>query len=102
MIVKLQINTRIEGLQAFWRIRSVFKAMFINYRNEENKCENILIRTRTAQVGTVAAAAELSERILQAGVQRTSAHPELHFSQQCCTIVQITNTTPAVQSDPCR
>lgn len=40
-----------------------------------------------------AAATELSERVLQAGVQRTSAHPELLFSQQCCAIVQVTNTS---------
>lgn len=69
----------------------MFKVMFRNERNELKKCEDTLIRTRTAQVGMMAA--ELSKRVLQAGVQTTSAHPELHFSHQCSTIVQITNTT---------
>lgn len=61
LLLNLQINTRTEGLQAFWRIKSVFKAVFINLRNEQDKCKDILIRTRTAQVGTMAAATGLSE-----------------------------------------
>lgn len=65
----MQINTRIEGLQAFWRIGLVFKAMFINKRNELKKCEDNLIRTSATQVGMNATASEKQddwlERVLQ-------------------------------------